>query len=164
MNPILKEKNSKAYLYSIRLLSRQDYSEYKLTKKLKTSGFSEVEIENAITKAKEKGYLTENNYAQLRIKGFMNKNYSMRYIQQKLKQEYVNISIELIDSIYKEHGLTEEQQIMNLIEKKSRTLTSDNKTVDFKKKCKQKLLSYLGCKGHNPANSLQIVNQHLNHI
>jgi len=105
---------------SLRLLTRRDYSRYKLTQKLLEKDFSEEEIEETIERLLELNYLREDEYIRARTRAFIHKNYSPRYIQNKLKSEHLDVSEETIMSYYTELEITPDQQIEALIEKKLR--------------------------------------------
>ncbi len=137
--------NKDAYLYCIRLLTKRDYSHFKLSEKLKMKKFSEFEIEGVINILIEKNYLRENNYIEARVKGLINKNYSMALIQHKLKQEHITLSKTQISNFFRILDITEERQKELLTAKKLRLLNSD-KFNEFQ--IRQKIDMYLKSKGH----------------
>jgi regulatory protein len=131
-----------AYSYLIRILSSRDFSEYKLREKLRERNYAQTEIDDAITEVKAKNFLREDNYIEARIKAFMHKGYSPSYIQQKLNQEHISATLELIDSIFVEYSVTCESQIQRLASKKIGLRNS----LDFDDQ--NKILRYLLSKGH----------------
>ncbi len=133
---------SKAYLYLIKLLSSRDYSEFKLRDKLREKQYPASEIDEAIAEIKAKNYLREENYAEARVKAFMNKGYSPDYIKQKLAQEHVYVEAEFIESIYCENRSDSDEQIRLLVEKKLR----GKKLESFEEEVK--LIRFVLSKGH----------------
>jgi regulatory protein len=131
-----------AYSYLVKILSGQDYSEYKLREKLREKKYPADEIDNAIDEIKAKGYLRENVYAEARVKAFMQKGYSPDYIRQKLAQEHLTLSDEEIVSIFNEFGTSPEEQMDRLIRKKMQ-----GKVLDYE--AESKILRYLISKGHD---------------
>ncbi len=140
----LSPSNKKqAYLYAIKLLTKRDYSEFKITYKLKEKKYSKQDIIYAIEKIKLNGFLNENYYAESRIKGMIQKGYSASYVIQKLSQEKISVDLSLVENIFAEYKLNTYGQITLLIVKKLRSIKSD----DPKKK--EKLLRFLLSKGHS---------------
>jgi len=132
---------NKAYLALIRLLSSRDYSEIKLREKLKQRKFQPEEIDIAIAKIKEENYLNEASYIEARIKAFMNKGCSPKYIQQKLMQENLKVEINIIENIFSEYNNESSSQIKSLIKKKLKKPITDYSE-------KVKLIRFLMTKGH----------------
>jgi len=138
-----------AYLYAIGLLARRDYSEVKLRQKLRSRKYLIDEIDEALFSVKDKGYLKEENYIEARIKGFMHKNCSPFYIQAKLSEESLDVSLSTIYTIFEEYGVTPEKQIDILISKKLPTKSLDNLDYDEYDKIRTKVIRYILGKGHN---------------
>jgi len=80
---------------------------------------------------------------EARVKGFMNKCYSISYIRQKMAQEHLTITEEAIQEIFDEHHMSEEQQVERLAKKKVGQKTE----MDFNQQ--GKVLRYLISKGHD---------------
>ena len=146
------EENNKAYTYLIRILTKRDYSEYKLRQKLKEKGFEEFDAEEAISLVKEKNYLREDYYIEARVKGLMHKGNSPTYIQNKLREEMLDVSTELILDIFKENHQTIEEQIKYLANKKLRSSVGKDPY-----KAREKALAYVIGKGHNYSESKHII-------
>lgn len=106
------------YQESIKLLAKRDYSVPKLTEKLKTKGFTLVEIEAVIQTLIEKRYLREDEYIRARVKAFIRKGYSKKHIELKLRQEGLNNTVEIINEQFNELGVSEKDQVERLIAKK----------------------------------------------
>ncbi len=132
---------NKAYLTLIRLLSSRDYSEVKLRTKLKERKYSAEEIDEAIALVKSQNYLNESAYVEARIKAFMSKGCSPRYIQQKLLQEDLKVEINVIEGVFNEHQKETSSQIKNLIQKKLKGPIKDYRE-------KVKVIRFLMSKGH----------------
>ena len=135
--------SSQAYSYIVKLLSAREYSEHKLREKLKEKKFPANEIDDALTEIKARGYLRENVYTEARIRGFMDKCYSISFIKQKLAQEHVSVTEEAIQEVFDEYHMSEEQQIERLAKKKVGQKTE----MDFDQQ--GKVLRYLISKGHD---------------
>jgi SOS response regulatory protein OraA/RecX len=73
----------------------------------------------------------------------MNKGYSPDYIQQKLQQEHLNVTHEVIEAIFEEHKITTEMQIRRLASKKM----GSRENLDYDDQ--NKILRYLLSKGHD---------------
>jgi regulatory protein len=140
-----------AYSYLIRILSSRDFSEYKLREKLRERNYEQSEIEDAISEIKAKNFLREDNYIEARIKAFMHKGYSPSYIQQKLYQEHISATIELIETIFDEYSITCESQIQRLAAKK----IGPRDNLDFDDQ--NKILRYLLSKGHELSHCRKIL-------
>jgi regulatory protein len=140
-------ENHPAYKYSIRILSRKDYSRAKLKKKLIDRDYEDV-ADELIELLVENKYLREDYYIEARIKGMMKKNYSPTYIKMKLEEEGTSVSGELIKDIFKEWDFTKFDQIENLIRKKS--IVHNWHGDDYKQsENKTKLIRFVHSKGHD---------------
>lgn len=148
-----------AYLDSIRLLARRDYSQIKLTKKLRELGHPQTEVEEAISTVLEEGYLREEEYIRARVRGFMHKNWSASHIKQKLMQEELNVDMSYIESIMQENGIDQDSQIQELIRKKIPSNLPKISDYDSWQKLKRKLISSLANKGHSPSKCFDAVNK-----
>lgn len=129
-----------AYIYAIKLLTRQSYSEYKLRSKLLERNFQKEEVDSAIQQIKNRNFLQEESYTESRIKNFMFKGFSPELINYKLIEEKISVSDDLISRIFNENNVTVEDQIRQLASKKIK-LNSTNQNTD-------KILRYLLSKGH----------------
>lgn len=140
-----------AFTYIVKLLSAREYSEHKLRTKLREKKFPANEIDDAITEIKTKGYLREEVYTEARVRGLMNKAYSVNYIRQKMAQEHLSISEDQIQEIFEDNDTNEEDQIERLVRKKIGSKTE----LDFDQQ--GKVLRYLISKGHNFAISKKVL-------
>jgi regulatory protein len=143
--------SKKAYSYLVKILSSRDFSEHKLREKLRSRNFETLEIEEAIAEVKSRNFLREDNYIEARIKAFMNKGYSPDYIQQKLSQEHLQVSEEIIQAVFDEYSLTTDEQIRRLATKKLRGPFPP----DYDEQ--NKIIRYLLSKGHDLYQSKKIL-------
>lgn len=141
----IKIKKISAYDAAIKLLCRRDYSTYKLSQKLIEKNYSELEINEAVERLIEKRYLREDFYIEARIKAFIRKNYSARYIQQKLAQEHLDVPLIDINNLFDQLQITERSQIDKLVEKKLQFL-DENTSAELK--TRNKIQRFLVSKGH----------------
>ena len=141
-----------AYDYCIYLLSRQDYSEFKLRQKLRQRQTETEEINQTITKLKEKNFLNEERYKQLFIKKWILRGEGKQKIRLRAEQEKLTISESDFDHY------SPEKNIEKLIIKKTKNLNSSmDKEESFKQK--SKLLRYLVSKGHSYQEAKKMVDQ-----
>lgn len=150
-----KYDHQRAYSYTVKLLTGRDYSEKKLREKLQLKKYPRNIIDEVLSEIKERGFLREESYVEARIKAFMNKGYSKRYILQKISQEAEQINQETITEIFNEYRTTEEDQVKRLIQKKIPKILP----IDFeeKKKVFQKILRFVVSKGHNPSLAFKFI-------
>jgi regulatory protein len=141
--------NQNLYNYAINLLSRQDYSEFKLKNKLRTRpDVLTIEINEVIEKLKGNHLLREENYKRLFIRKWLLKGESESKIRSRGKMEKLEIDTQDFLAISQELGVGNEDNISKLIEKK---LRSKNIPEDYKEKLKikDKILRFLISKGHS---------------
>ena len=134
--------NKTALQYSITLISKRDYSEYKLHTKLSEKRYSENEIKEAILKLKSMKYLRDAVLAEDRAISMLYKNYGNKLIHIKLEQENLFIEEEKIQELRLERDLEIETVIDSLIIKKM----NQNKGIDLLK-LKFKINNYIMSKG-----------------
>lgn len=134
-----------AYSYAVKLLSKKDYSEFKLRTKLLEKNFTDSEANEAIEELISKKFLREDYYIEARVKGLMHKGYSPTHIQNRLKEEQVEASMSVIQDTFNEYKLTEEEQVEKLIIKK---LGNSAIEAPLEFNAKMKLLRFLASKGH----------------
>jgi len=141
--------NTKLYQYAINLLSRQDYSEFKLRKKLQSRIESiESEIDEVLLKLKDLNYLREDNYKKNFIKKWLQKGESEHKIRFRGSQEGLNFESEDFRLILEETCGSSEESINQLIEKKLR-LKNVPDNLQEKFKLREKILRFLLSKGHS---------------
>jgi regulatory protein len=138
----------KAYNYSIRLLSKRDYSVFKLSKKLRDQNFEQDVVEPTIKKLLELNYLREEQYARAKIKSLLYRGYSAQYIMRKLDQEHLKVNSNLINEMQNDENMSFSNTIDELIQKKLRgkEIPSDSEN---RQKLKNKVMRFLISKGHS---------------
>jgi regulatory protein len=134
------------YLYAIKLLTKRDYSKFKLKMKLASKSVNEDVADEIIEYLVDKKFLNEENYIEGRVKSLMLKGYSKEYIVEKLYSEQLQCSTQIIDGLFEEYKFSEEIQITHLLEKKLRG-HSVKDLIDFN--FRKKLLRYFVSKGHS---------------
>lgn len=142
------ENNKTAFDYSIRLLSKRDYSKFKLRQKLSQKNYDELEIEDAIKSLEEKKLLREEEYLRIRVKTLLLNGHANRAILRRLESEELYPTDEFIDLIRTEYQLETNDVIASLIEKKMRSKTVPQ-DFESKMKLQNKLLNFLISKGHD---------------
>lgn len=154
--------NKEAYNYCIRLLSRRDYSRYKLSKKLKERDYSIEETDEVLDKLIEQKYLREEEYARIRTRHFITKGYSNNMILRAASEEFIDVDEQLIESLRAEYGQGQADIINDLIQKKIRNKTVSN--FEEKMKLKQKVTRFLLSKGHQYSEVSSKVDQAIQEI
>ena len=138
---------SEIYIYSIKLLSKQDYSIFKFQNKLRTKKFSLEEIETVTDKLIALRYLNEAQYTSAKIKQLIKKAYSNNYIQLKLDSEFLNATENDVNGLREEVGISEESQIKDLLDLKMRGI-SIPVSFEAKMKLKSQISNYIARKGY----------------
>ncbi len=118
------EKIKSAFDYSVRLLSKRDYSKFKLKQKLSQRGYEELEIEDAIQSLEEKNFLREEEYMRIRVKTLPYNGHANQAISRRLEAEELYPTEIFIDEIRKDYTLETHDVIQSLIEKKMRAKKS----------------------------------------
>jgi len=152
--------NQRIYNYSIHLLARQDYSEFKLRQKLRSKKDNlPHEIEEVLLKLKERGLLREENYRRLFIRKWLIKGESEDKIRQRGAMENLEFAEEDFDIAKNELGISEEENLQKLINKKLKfkTIPTDPKE---KFKLREKILRFLVSKGHSFEDSKQALKEY----
>jgi SOS response regulatory protein OraA/RecX len=141
--------NQRIYNYSIHLLARQDYSEYKLKQKLRSKKDNlPHEIDEVILKLKEKGLLREEAYRRLFIRKWMIKGEGEDKIRKRGAMEKLVFEEGEFEAIAAELGFTDDDSIEKLIQKKLR-MKDIPKDPKEKFKLRDKVLRFLISKGHS---------------
>lgn len=153
--------NQRIYNYSIHLLARQDYSEYKLRQKLRSKPQNlPHEIDEVLGKLKEKGLLREEAYRRLFIRKWMMKGEAEDKIRKRGSLERLQFEDDEFERVAQELGFTEEESLDKLIQKK---LRSKEIPTDFQEKLKlrDKVLRYLISKGHEYSDVKSAVSKYI---
>jgi SOS response regulatory protein OraA/RecX len=92
--------NQRIYNYSIHLLARQDYSEFKLRQKLRSKKDNlPHEVDEVLEALKGKGLLKESNYRRLFIRKWMMKGESEQKIRMRGAQEKLEFESEEFEQV-----------------------------------------------------------------
>lgn len=135
------------YNYSIKLLSRMDYSIHKLTQKLKSKQYNQFDIEDVIQKLTENKFINEIEYTQNKTKQLLLKGFSNEMILQKLEQDFLQSSTSQIAEVREESGSSELEMIKMLIDQKLKGARIPSEATEHQK-LKSKLVSFLASKGY----------------
>lgn len=139
----------RVYNYCVHLIARQDYSEYKLRKKLrsKPQNLPHV-IDEAIAKIKAKGLLREESYRRLFIRKWMMKGESADKIRKRGAMERLEFQDEEFEQCETELGFGDTESVEKLVQKKlrSKEIPKDPKE---KFKLRDKVTRFLISKGHS---------------
>ena len=154
--------NQRIYNYSIHLLARQDYSEFKLRQKLRSKKNNlPHEIEEVLVALTARGLLKEENYKRLFIRKWMMKGESEQKIKKRGAMEKLEFETEEFRAIELELGFTDDDSIEKLVQKK---LRSKEIPQDYasKNKLRDKVLRFLISKGHSFEASKRALNDFMN--
>lgn len=152
--------NTRIYNYSIHLLARQDYSEFKLRRKLRSKKDNlPHEVEEVLAKLKEKGLLREEAYRRLFIRKWMMKGESEQKIRQRGSMEKLTFEEDEFIKVEKELGFSDEDSLEKLITKKLRSKEIPTEYLE-KSKLRDKVLRFLISKGHSFDESKKALKSH----
>lgn len=141
--------NQRIYNYSIHLLARQDYSEFKLRQKLRSKKDNlPHEVEEVIEKLKEKNLLREEAYRRLFIRKWMIKGEGEEKIRKRGAMEKLEFTDDEFMAIAQELGFSDENSLEKLIQKKLR-MKEIPKDPKERFKLRDKVLRFLISKGHS---------------
>jgi SOS response regulatory protein OraA/RecX len=141
--------NTRIYNYSIHLLARQDYSEFKLRRKLRSKKDNlPHEVEEVLTALKTKGLLREESYRRLFIRKWIIKGESEDKIRKRGAMEKLIFEEEDFANAARELGISDEDNIEKLVSKKLRSKDIPTNPKE-KIKLRDKVLRFLISKGHS---------------
>lgn len=153
--------NQRIYNYSIHLIARQDYSEFKLRQKLLSKpDNSKEEVDEVIAVLKEKSLINEQAYARLFIRKWLIKGESESKIRMRAKGENLEFSKEQFTSAIDELGLTTDENIEKLVAKKLRSKAIPKDFLE-RQKLKDKVLRYLISKGYDFSSAKQEIEKYI---
>jgi SOS response regulatory protein OraA/RecX len=135
------------YNYSIKLLSRMDYSIHKLTQKLKSKQYDEFHIADVIDKLIANKFINEAEYTRNKTTQLILKGFSNEMVLQKLEQSFLESSTAQIAMLRQESGSTELEMIKTLIDLKLKGTRIPTEALEHQK-LKSKLVSFLAGKGY----------------
>lgn len=154
--------NQRIYNYSIHLLARQDYSEFKLRAKLRSKKDNlPHEIDEVITALKNRGLLREENYRRLFIRKWMIKGEAEDKIRKRGAQEKLEFSADEFSLVEQELGISDEDNLEKLVAKKLRSKEIPSSPLE-KQKLRDKVLRFLISKGHDYSDAKASLNKYFN--
>jgi regulatory protein len=131
---------SKAYNYSLNLLSKQDYTSFDMIKKLKSRSYGNLTITKVMEKLKSYGLINDVKYAQKYIKYCLD---IKKYGKNKIMAELYRLGLKDIEGL--DFSICEDTEYGNLRE----IAIKKYKTIEGKDNAKQKLYRYLLSKGYD---------------
>lgn len=152
--------NQRIYNYSIHLLARQDYSEFKLRQKLRSKKDNlPHEVDEVIEKLKENKLLNEAGYRRLFIRKWMFKGESRDKIIKRGSIEKLQFDDEEFERVEEELGFGESESLEKLIQKKLRSKEIPESKEEFYK-LRDKTLRFLISKGHDYSDAKDAINEY----
>jgi len=141
--------NQRIYNYSIHLLARQDYSEFKLRRKLRSKKDNlPHEVEEVLVSLKTKGLLREANYKRLFIRKWMMKGEGEDKIKKRGHMEKLEFEENDFEDVARELGFTDDDSLEKLVSKKLRAKDIPTGRKELQK-LRDKTLRFLISKGHS---------------
>jgi len=125
------------YLYAVKLLTKKDYSEQKLRMKLNTKGFSTDEINESIISLTNRRFLNQDRYSLDLAISLLKRGYGPSLIIERLQNEGLNSTQELIDQAYDKLQLTPQTHLKTLLLEQSNSAPA-------------KIYKHCISKGHDP--------------
>ncbi|MCX7885388.1 MAG: RecX family transcriptional regulator [Caloramator sp.] len=131
-------EETKCYNYALYILSKKDYTEYEISKKLSNKGYSFTTINKTIEKLKLYDIINDERYAKKYINDCINiKKYGKKKIEYNLKNKGIN------PDIIKQYFFDVDNEYENALEISKKKL----KYINNKKDIKNKLIRHLLSKG-----------------
>lgn len=153
--------NQRIYNYSIHLLARQDYSTYKLKRKLLSKKDNlPHEVDEVIAILKSKGLIPEDNYRRLFIRKWMIKGESKNKIIKRGSMERLEFSAEEFTQVEQELGFCDDESIEKLVIKKLRSKEIPKNPIE-RQKLQDKVLRFLISKGHSFSEARKSIQRYL---
>lgn len=149
--------DKRAYNYCIHLIAKQDYSKFKLSRKLRSKGYQQSVVDICIEKLIELKYLQEDEYTRMRVIGLAKKGYGVRYIIQKCREEALELSESEVYEILEIAELDEDEILAYQVEKKLRNYDLDSLPNDQRFKLQTKITRSLMTRGFD----LDAIKRHL---
>jgi SOS response regulatory protein OraA/RecX len=157
---MMEEGKGAAYSRAIKLLSKQDYSEFKIRTKLQALGLEEDQVDLAIEKVKKENFLNDERLKKNLVKKLIQKGYSPSFIRQKLECDGLFVKDDQILTIYGEEMITPKDQIKMLAEKKFNKSSIPNNSEVERQKVIRKVLTFILAKGHDFDETLSYLEDH----
>lgn len=152
--------NKECYKASLRLLSKQDFSKFKLRQKLQKK-FTYEDVEEVILELEKQRFLNENEFTKGRVRHLIKRRKSPIYILHKAKTEGLEVNMTLINELQNELGLKSDQVIEQIILKKLRMIKKPIWDQGIFK-VKEKLYSYLMSQGYNGLDYTDLISKLVN--
>ena len=149
-----------AYSRAIKLLSKQDYSEFKIRTKLQALGLNEDQVDLAIEKVKKENFLNDERFQKNLVRKLIQKGYSPAFIRQRLECDGLFVKDDQILIIYEEEMITPKDQIKMLAEKKINKSKIPYNSEDERQKIIRKALTFILAKGHDFDETLSYLEDH----
>lgn len=115
-----KGKKSRSALdVIINLVNVSDHSEHSIRKRLVRDGFPDEEIENAVGKAKDYGFINDSRYAEVLIRSRISQGKGSAGIERELKSQ--NIDIETVEGWPYDYPVSYDEELnraIDLLERK----------------------------------------------
>ena len=152
-----------AYNYAIFLLSKRDYSIYKMKMKLRSRKYEDDVIAEVIDKLVVQQYLREEEYKRMRTKTLLLKGFSNSYIIRKLEQEMLETNNEEINKIRDDQHIDATESIDYLVHKKLRGKVIPD-AFEAKMKLRNKILNFLASKGYSYLEAKDAIDRGFNSV
>jgi regulatory protein len=158
---MLKHKRT-AYEAGVDLLSRREHAEQELFRKLLQKGFLKDQIQEALARLKEGGYLSDARYAEARIRYLIRRGYGPDYIRQDLAQYQIQVSAEDVSVEYTDLGVDLKEQAIVLLDKKTSSIPLEQlmERAD-RSRVQKRLTSYLVRRGISFGLANSLINDYL---
>jgi len=137
----------KAYDVGLDLLSRREHAGSELRGKLRQRGYTNIDIEEALSKLKEGGYLNDDRAASARARTLFRKGYGESYVRSDLAHKGLKPGTEVLSDARSDSGTTANTVLESLIEKKLRGIDAKALSRDERYKLERKILSSVMRKG-----------------
>ncbi len=157
---MMKEEKGAAYSRAIKLISKQDYSEFKIRAKLQALGLDEDQVDLAVDKVKNENFLNDERFQKNLIRKLIHRGYSPSFIRKRLEQDGLFVQENQILTIYEEEMITPKDQIKILAEKKLKPSSTPINSEVERQKAIKKLLTFILAKGHDFDETLSYLEDH----
>lgn len=143
----------KHYEYCCYILSKREYSVFKIRSKLKQRGLLDAEINQIIEELQSKSFLSDERFAKAKIRSLIRRGESNKSIRFKLSHEMISVENDDIDFEREELECDEHRSLVELALKKIRKHSTQDKSIelsDFKnldQKSKDSIIRSLLAKG-----------------
>jgi regulatory protein len=149
----------KAYDVGIDLLSRREHSRKELRTKLLRRKFTVEEATEALEKLEERGYLSQERYAQARARSLFRKGFGESYVRAALASKGVSLTSEALKEVRRDvNGAAEGlDAARSLVAKKLRGTTPKDLDREARRALERRTLQALQRKGFSLDESLKVL-------